>query len=95
MIADQVPAKRRASAMSIVVAGSPLGVLGGLALGGVVPQHPGWHAAFFVAAIPGLILAAILWLFVPDPRSDITKHKAEPGSALEGLRILLASPLAG
>lgn len=38
----------------------------------------GWRSAFFVAALPGLVLAAAIWLFVREPRlaiaSDASRH---------------------
>jgi predicted MFS family arabinose efflux permease len=44
----------------------PVGSALGYILGGLVSQHIGWRAAFFVAGAPGLVLAAaVLWL--PDP----------------------------
>ena len=92
MIADYVPMHRRASAMSILVAGSPLGVLLGLALGGIVSQHFGWHAAFFVAAAPGVLLSAILWFAVPDPLRAKLRANMRNVSILEGLGTLRRIP---
>lgn len=67
LIADYVSPRRQASAMALLIAGSPVGVLLGMALGGIIAQHFGWRAAFFVAALPGLPLALILLWSVKDP----------------------------
>jgi MFS family permease len=38
-----------------------------------------WHAAFFVAGIPGLVLAFLIWRFVDEPE----RPQAAPGDAAE------------
>ncbi len=32
-----------------------------------VAQHLGWHNAFFIAGLPGLVCAVLIWLFVDEP----------------------------
>lgn len=42
-----------------------------------------WHAAFFVAGIPGLILALLIWRFVDEPgRATGTAHAPPAGGLL-------------
>ena len=42
-----------------------------------------WNAAFFIAGIPGLILAALIWRFVEEPdRPAGTAHAPPPGGFL-------------
>ncbi|MGX7951479.1 MFS transporter [Tsuneonella sp. HG249] len=67
VIADYFPPSRRASAMSILLLSAPLGALIGLAGGGFVAQHWGWRWAFIVTGLPGILLAAVVWLFVAEP----------------------------
>jgi MFS transporter, Spinster family, sphingosine-1-phosphate transporter len=38
----------------------------GVVLGGVIAEHWGWRAGFGVVGLPGLVLAALVWLFVRD-----------------------------
>ena len=40
----------------------------GYFIGGWVNQHYGWRMAFFTAGLPGIALAAVLWLTVSEPR---------------------------
>ncbi len=42
-----------------------------------------WHAAFFIAGIPGLILAVLIWRFVDEPeRAPLAAHGASAGGWL-------------
>jgi len=78
LIADLFPEGQRTSAMAILLAGAPVGGLLGLIVGGYVGMAWGWRSAFFVAAIPGLILSPILLVTVRDPRSQssiVQTHK--------------------
>ena len=52
--------------MSIFYCAIPIGSALGYVLGGTVDSHFGWRAAFFVAGVPGLLLA-LLAFTVPDP----------------------------
>lgn len=68
LIADSVPANKRASALGTFSMGVPIGSLAGLVLGGVIAQSYGWRAAFMVAGAPGIILALIALATLGDPR---------------------------
>lgn len=68
ILSDLFPPKRRAFAMGVYSAGVYLGLLLGLALGGYLAQHLGWRKTFFVAGLPGLIVAALIRLTVAEPR---------------------------
>src|SRR5947207_1770237 len=56
----------RGRIMSIFYCAIPIGSALGYVLGGTVDSHFGWRAAFFVAGVPGLLLA-LLAFAVPDP----------------------------
>jgi predicted MFS family arabinose efflux permease len=47
-----------------------------------------WHAAFFVAGIPGLILAALIWRFVDEPAPAPRDPAAAPSRSLLPLALL-------
>ena len=68
LIADSVPANKRASALGTFSMGVPIGSLAGLVLGGVIAQSYGWRTAFLVAGTPGVILALIAFATLRDPR---------------------------
>jgi predicted MFS family arabinose efflux permease len=68
ILSDVFPRTRRATALGLFHASSPLGLLIGFALGGWVAAHFGWRTAFFVAGLPGLALSLFVVLALREPR---------------------------
>jgi MFS family permease len=66
LLADFFPLHKRGRVLSIFFAAIPVGSAAGYVLGGLVDQHYGWRAAFWIAGAPGLLLS-LLVLFVKDP----------------------------
>ncbi|HXY32020.1 MAG TPA: MFS transporter [Gemmatimonadaceae bacterium] len=66
MLADYFPSHLRARVFSVFYAAIPVGSALGYVLGGLVDARWGWRAAFFVAGVPGLVLAVFAWL-MRDP----------------------------
>jgi len=66
LIADLYPVHMRARAMSIFFAAMPVGAAAGFLLGGFVGERWGWRMVFYVAGLPGLLLA-LLNLTVREP----------------------------
>lgn len=56
----------RSRVMSWFYLAMPLGGALGMALGGWIGKHYGWHAAFFVVGAPGIV-AALAALLLPEP----------------------------
>lgn len=83
VIADYFPPERRASAMSVLLLAPPVGAFIGSAGGGWVAQEWGWHAAFYVASLPGLVLAALAWWLVAEPPRG--RHDAEASAAVPSI----------
>ena len=67
VIADYFPHATRGTAIALFNTGVPLGTFLGFLVGGYVSQAAGWRVAFFVAGIPGLLVAALLWLTIREP----------------------------
>src|SRR5437868_2523389 len=67
LIGDLFPAERRARAMALFMLGLPLGLALSFLVSGTIAERRGWQEAFFVAGLPGLLLAAAA-LFIADPR---------------------------
>jgi len=65
VLADYFAPATRGRIMSIFYCAIPIGSALGYVLGGTVDTHFGWRAAFFVAGVPGLLLA-LLAFTVPD-----------------------------
>ncbi len=68
IISDTFPRKLRATAMGLYSLGPPIGAFLALALGGYVAAHYGWRAAFFLAVLPGLLLALLIALTIREPQ---------------------------
>jgi predicted MFS family arabinose efflux permease len=67
LVADHFPARRRASAMSIIMLGTPVGSWLGSVIAGWVASEHGWRAAFFTLGLPGLAAALLIWLVLREP----------------------------
>jgi sugar phosphate permease len=63
----------------------------GYVVGGLVDKHYGWRMAFFVAGVPGLLLAA-LCLLLWDPPRGLQDVAAENGGAAQAAAELPPEP---
>ncbi len=63
LLSDFFPKEQRGRVMSVWGAGSTIGIAIGFAGGGIIAEHLGWRYAFFLAAIPGLAVAVLAFLF--------------------------------
>ncbi|MDN7142626.1 MFS transporter [Pseudomonas sp. JQ170] len=63
LIGDLFPAERRARAMGLFMLGLPLGLLlAFFSIGAMVQAFDSWRAPFFIAAVPGLLLAVFMFM---------------------------------
>jgi MFS family permease len=84
LLSDYFPLRQRGRVMAIFFCAIPVGSALGYVVGGLVDKHYGWRAAFFVAGIPGLLLAA-LCLLLRDPQRGIQEQfSAADGAAPAG-----------
>jgi sugar phosphate permease len=70
--------------MAIFFCAIPVGSALGYVVGGLVDQHYGWRAAFFVAGVPGLLLAALCLLLRDPPRGVQDAGAAVAGTVPTG-----------
>lgn len=68
VLADYFPASRRGFALSILMLAPPVGAFVGFVGGGWIAQHFDWRMTFLIAAIPGLLLSVMAYVFVAEPR---------------------------
>jgi MFS family permease len=80
LLSDYFPVRQRGRVMAIFFCAIPVGSALGYVVGGLVDKHYGWRAAFFVAGVPGLLLAA-LCLLLRDPPRGIQDQAAGLGKA--------------
>jgi MFS family permease len=69
LLADAFPERMRGRIFGIFYMAIPVGSALGYVLGGAIDHAHGWRAAFFVAGIPGLILALIALTLHDPPRA--------------------------
>ncbi|WP_126177111.1 spinster family MFS transporter [Tsuneonella rigui] len=88
IIAETVRTDWRGRAFGIIGISAAVGHISALAVGGYIGEHYGWRAAYYAAAAPGLLLAAVLFLTVPEPPRA---GRAEAGSVrfTQAFRVLL------
>lgn len=68
LLGDHYPAGKRASAITVVWLGAPIGALMGAALGGWTAQHADWRTWVLGLAIPGFVAAALAIFTLREPR---------------------------
>jgi len=81
LIGDLFPAHKRARAMGIFMLGLPLGLLlAFFTIGSMVEFFGSWRAPFFIAAVPGLVLAVFIFLIREPTRgaAETVKVSQEP-----------------
>jgi len=90
MLADYFPERLRGRVLAVFFAATPVGSALGYVVGGLLNQHVGWRGAFFVAGVPGLLLALAALRLNEPPRSErqSESHAATsdaPGNWLSGV----------
>ncbi len=81
LISDFFSKEQRGRVLSFFYLAIPVGSAIGYLIGGFFGQTFGWHSVFFLAAVPGLILAVPLF-FLREPRrgaTEINVNYTNPG----------------
>jgi MFS family permease len=88
LIGDLVPAERRARALAVFMLGLPLGLALSFLVSSTIAQHRSWQEAFYVAGVPGLLLAVAV-LFIADPvRGGADTHAPAVAAGLPFLAVV-------
>jgi predicted MFS family arabinose efflux permease len=99
LVADHFPAKRRASMMSLVMLGTPVGTFIGALIASWATARWGWRAAFFTLGLPGLLAALFVWTFLREPPRGLAdnapKSPTPPPDFPAALRQVIARPALG
>jgi MFS family permease len=84
LLSDYFPVRQRGRVMAIFFCAIPVGSALGYVVGGLVDKHYGWRAAFFVAGVPGLLLAALCLLLRDPPRGSQDAGAVHTGAVHTG-----------
>jgi MFS family permease len=67
MLSDLYESDKRGRALAVYSAGIYIGTMTGYIAGGWLSEAFHWRTAFFVVGLPGVILAAIMWVTMREP----------------------------
>ncbi|SEM40315.1 spinster family MFS transporter [Rhodococcus maanshanensis] len=82
MIGDMYPAERRSRALGVFMLGLPVGLmLAYFTVGKITEAFGSWRAPFFVAAVPGVLLALVMFR-MRDPERGGSEHTAAGGGSV-------------
>ena len=85
-VADLFPEEKRGRILGVFYLAIPVGTALGYVLGGNLGERFGWRFPFYIAAVPGFLLAMMM-LFIPEPprgQFDSVRETVERGT-IKGL----------
>lgn len=88
ILADYFTLQTRGRVMAIFCVAIPVGSALGYVLGGLISEHFGWRWAFYLVAIPGIILG-LCCFFKKDPRAETGIREKRQRARLEDYLALL------
>jgi MFS family permease len=91
LLADFYPEEERNRVVTIFYSASPVGAALGNLIGEIVSSHFGWRMAFYVSAVPGFLIAALIFFLMREPaRGASDAH--ENGGTIINPRVPYSSP---
>lgn len=89
LLSDHFPVEKRGRVFAIFFCAIPLGSAAGYIIGGLLDQHFGWRAAFFIAGFPGLIFALLTLAVKEMPRGGYDPPAAQEEQTRTPIRAYL------
>ncbi len=83
LLADFYPEEERNRILTIFYTAIPVGAALGYLVGGVIGGRYGWRMPFYVSAVPGVIIALLVWFCMKEPQrgaADTKIHKKDKGT---------------
>ncbi len=84
LLGDYFPKESRGRVLSFYSIGNLIGTAFGLVMGGLVADAFGWHWAFFIVGIPGLIAAFLIWRATEPARGIYEQEDGDEVSVTHG-----------
>jgi predicted MFS family arabinose efflux permease len=85
---DHFRDRERASAVALIMLGSPVGALTGAVIGGWIAQHYGWRATFVAFGVPGVLLAVVVALALREPPRGLADGRVKTAADQSTLKAL-------
>lgn len=82
IISDIFPPNKRASAIGFYSMGVSVGILFGFLAGGWLNEFFGWRVAFLVVGAPGILLAVVVRMSIPEPIRGLTEKRQVSSQAV-------------
>jgi MFS transporter, Spinster family, sphingosine-1-phosphate transporter len=93
LLADFYPEDDRNRILTIFYTAIPVGAALGYLIGGMVGSHFGWRVPFYVSAVPGFLIAGLIFFLMREPRRGASDIKREPVLGKKGARAAKARVL--
>lgn len=84
LIGDYFHAEERGRIYGMILAGELVGTGAGLVVSGYMGDYVSWRWAFWVLALPGAIVAWMVWWHLPEPARCCTRYLDQGDAALDG-----------
>ncbi|QND52246.1 MFS transporter [Phyllobacterium sp. 628] len=93
LIGDMFPSNRRSRALGLFMLGLPLGlILAFFTTGAMVRAFDSWRAPFFIAMVPGLVLATFIFFIKEPARGAAEESRVEQTPVSQPVRKVLSIP---
>ncbi|SDE81254.1 spinster family MFS transporter [Terriglobus roseus] len=89
LLSDYYPPSQRNRALTIFNVAIPVGAALGYSFGGWVGQNHGWRSAFYISAVPGVLIAFVILFFLREPErgeSDTRGEKKKSAAVFDLLK---------
>ncbi|MEJ0039321.1 MAG: MFS transporter [Gammaproteobacteria bacterium] len=93
LVADHFPAKRRATAMSLIMLGTPAGTFLGALIAGWIAAEYSWRHAFYALGIPGVITALLVYLVLREPRRGLVDSEPKAPTPVPNFRAFVKTAI--
>ena len=86
LLADFYPEDDRNRILTIFYTAIPVGAALGYLIGGMVGSHYGWRVPFYVSAVPGFLIAGLIFFLMREPRRGASDAKPQLALGKKGAR---------